>query len=178
MRYLWTLAALAAAHLILVGLGSAHLSLRGLPLIGPGIDLYAQASGTEATYGFFAPAIDGQLQASFMVIDRQGRSREASLEAGSSHESALRMEDIIEQFGNLGGPVEAGSEDPVWRQLAASLSGSVFGRNPDAHIVVIKVEDFIPVSMADYRAGVRPTLVSVYEARFQRPEDGFKESRR
>jgi hypothetical protein len=151
---------LGAGHLILVALGAGSVSLRPLGPPGRILDGYSALSGAASTYGFFSPGVDGQLIAHFEVVDAQGRSRDATLETGSSHEADLRVGNIIDQFWHE-------DDTPgLERVLAASLAGKIFARHPEAREVAVRLEHFEPVSMEAFRGGARPERVPLYEAKF------------
>jgi hypothetical protein len=77
-------------------------------------------------------------------------------------ETDLRIGNIFNQFFS-----ESGEDaEDLQRSVAASLAGTVLGRNPDATAVNVRLENFSPVSMKEYRSGSRPSWSSIYEAKF------------
>ncbi len=94
-------------------------------------------------------------------MDSSGKIISTPLETGTSHEADLRT-----------GAMVGGFNDPepelvkFRRSLMASLAGTVFGRHPEAAKVIVKVDEFTPVSMGDYRKGIRPEWKQIYEAKF------------
>jgi hypothetical protein len=166
--------AVAMSHLILVALGAGGLSPRLPEPLGQLLNAYEHLSGTATSYGFFAPSVSGQNRARFDVIDGEGHTTTTSLETARSREADLRVGDIIDRFG--------GVDDPdVRRSLAASFAGKIFARYPHAHAVVVRLESFEPVSMEEFRRGVRPDWTPLYEAKFvhpkgQKPKEGSDET--
>lgn len=159
------LAPLAAGHLLLVGLGASYVDLTRLGPIGEALNLYGEATGSSHSYGFFAPGVGSQVRARFEVVDESGKNEMISLQSGASHEGDLRVGNIIDQFVHMLDEVE--EQENLRRSLAASLAGSVFGEYPKAREVVVHLDEFVPVSMADYRAGERAKWDEIYTARFR-----------
>lgn len=56
----------------------------------------------------------------------------------------------------------------LYQALAASLVGTVLGRHPEARAVTFRLDEYDPVSMAEYRAGRRTDWQEIYRASFQR----------
>lgn len=173
-RRLWLAA--AAGHLVLVTLGASAVSLPELGLPGRALDEYGALSGASSGYGFFTPGVSFQLGARFDVIDRDGRSKSASLATGASHEADIRVGNIIDQFGSVGDDDDEEETDRVRRSLAASLAGKMFARNPEAAAVVVRLETFAPLSMEAWRGGERPRWRPLYTAKFVRQAQPQAES--
>ena len=159
-RKFWTIVAVFT-HLSLVVAGAAYYGFDQWGRLGKVLDVYGAASGANSSYGFFAPDVGGQVRARFEITDRDGHHRFTDLASGLNHESDLRINGIMSEFVN---------EDPdperFDRSLAASLAGTIFGRYPQAVQVQVTLEEFWPVSMADYRAGQRAEWKSFYQIRF------------
>jgi hypothetical protein len=143
-----------------VALGAGGVSLQPLGPLGRLIAEYSLLSGAETGYGFFAAGVGGQIRVRFDVIDGEGQETTASLNRVASHEADLRIGNIIDRFW------EEDEELGLRRSLAASLAGTIFARYPQAHKVVVHAESFEPVSMDDFRRGVRPEWTPLYEAKF------------
>lgn len=148
-------------HLFLVMLGAGNVDLERLGIFGQAIAFYGAVSGSAESYGFFAPGVSSQLEVLFDLTDRSGKTRTISLETGASHEADLRVGNVIGQFSN-----ESEEPEKLQRSVAASLAGTVFGRYPEAKEVNVRLEEFTPVSMADYRVGKRPQWAPIYQAKF------------
>lgn len=148
-------------HLTAVALGASYLGYSWAGPLAPALDYYGALSGAGSSYGFFAPGISSQLRATFEVIDKAGHRRPVELTTGASAEADLRVGNIIDEFAS-------DAEDPVvfQRSLSSSLAGTVFGRNPDAARVAVKLENYKPVSMVEYRAGARGRWEPLYQATF------------
>ena len=166
----WLWIGIAVFHLTIVGLGAASVNLSGLGPLGVVLDHYGSITGAGDSYGFFAPGVFRQIRARFDVVDAKGRRTPAALESGANHEADLRVGNIIDQFQN-------DSDDPqaMQRSIAASLAGTLFGRHPKTKTVVVRLEEFVAVSMSDYRHGVRPKWSSLYEATFEHNARGVAE---
>ena len=150
----------AAGHLILVALGAGGVSLQPLGPLGRLLAKYSFLSGAETGYGFFGEGVGGQLRVRFNVIDGEGQEMATSLNKVASHETDIRVGSIIDRFW------EEDEELGLHRALSASLAGTIFARNPQAHQVVVHADSFEPVSMEDFRRGVRPEWTPMYEAKF------------
>ena len=137
--------AIAGFQLILVVLGAASVDLTDTGRIGRALEYYSSLSGADTGYGFFAPGISGQLRARFELIDSGGTAVPVEMESPHSHESAIRVGNIIDQFWEE----DESENDRVHRSLVASLAGKILGRHPEAHRVRVVLEKFTPVTMAD-----------------------------
>lgn len=160
-RRLRVLLACGLVHLLMVALSAAYVPLDSLGWLGRGLGFYGVLSGAGSSYGFFASAVSHQLLAHFEIIDEQGVRRPIALETGSSHEADLRATGVTNAFITV-------EEDAqrFQRALAASLAGAILGRHPEAKQVAVHLEEYTPVSMAEYRKGARPTWSPLYEVRF------------
>ena len=127
----------------------------------PVLNYYGELTGSGQSYGFFAPGVWGQIRASFDVIDKNDHSTPVSLDTGLSREAGLRVGNIINEFTEQ-------AEDLVklQRSLSSSLAGTVFGRYPEATKVVVRLEEFLPVSMQEFRAGSRAHWKPIYTATY------------
>ena len=159
---------LALTHLMLVTLGAAYIGFDRLGQVGEALDYYGVLSGSGNTYGFFAPGVGGEVRARFTRIDGKGNVTQTTLRSGSSHESDIRFGNIIDQFEDNADADDNDDDDAtdLRRSLAASLAGKIFARYPDTHAVEVHLDEFDPVSMADYRKGTRPQWKEYYTARF------------
>lgn len=163
---------IAFSHLILVAIGASQLNLwpheSGL---GRSLDYYGALSGAGSGYGFFAPGVGSQLRGSFDIVDGQGGVTPNAIEAGASHEGALRI-------GNLLGWFWRDTADrKLQRSLAASWAGKMFARHPEAEQVVVRLETYHLPSMKGYRSGKRPHWVPYYEAKFVHKPSTSREER-
>lgn len=150
-------------QLILVIIGAAEIELPGNSWLVRALNYYGDASGASAGYGFFAPEVTSQIRATFDIVDKNKRHIRQEWKDETNREVDLRLGDIVEQFLN-------GDEDEaqnLQHDLAASLSGSVFARHPDAQSVTMKLEQFVPVSMQDFRNGHRAKWTFLYSTTFE-----------
>jgi len=163
-RYLWLL--LAAGHLATVGAGACHL----LPDWSSGppaqvVRWYATMSGAGTGYGFFAPVVGAEHRARFRLQDDQGRTWWDVFDETSSPEARLRLTGIVDlpfMSGRAG-------EFPEWRQrLVKSWAAAMFNRHPRAVSLEVSVEFYDIPTIAEYRAGSRPSWEVAYRARVQR----------
>jgi hypothetical protein len=170
-------ATVALAHFGLAAAGVRKFDFRRVPVVGATLDYYASLSGAKASYGFFAPEITGQADVEFELKDAVGATRVVPLEIGPTHEMKVRTQDVVERFAgiflaNAGKPEELVSpeEKDLRRSLAATLCGTVMGQHPEAREITFKLKNYGIVSMAQYRAGLRPRWDTVYEAHFRQAE--------
>jgi hypothetical protein len=153
--------ALALVHLTMVGLGAVSADFSEDTWLGSLLVFYGNLTGSGTGYGFFAPGVSGQIRACFDIIDEKGKRSTTFLERHQTHEADLRVGNIIDQF--LG---DAAENKELQRSLAASLAAAIFGRRPEARHVVVRLESFMPVSMAEYREGKRAVWKPMYSADF------------
>jgi hypothetical protein len=159
------LATLAAAcHLGLVVCGASKLVFWGQPSQGSppraALRLYGALSGAENGYAFFAPGIGPQVRVTFTLTDAAGRTWTDTLDRGMTREGALRV----------GSGVALASEPAYRDDLFRSWAGAMFGRHPDARKVTVRLQEYDPPTMAEYRAGVRPRWETIDEATADRDE--------
>ena len=129
--------------------------------VGRWLSFYSELSGASSGYGFFAPGVGSQLRARFEVVQGDGVRKEVSIETHNSHESDLRVGNIIGRFW------DEGTDIRLKRTMAASWAGKIFGRHPDATEVIVRLESYRLVSMEDYRNGKRPDWEKFYEGKFE-----------
>lgn len=154
---------IALGHLLLVAIGAAELELPSGTWWSRAIDIYGEISGSSSGYGFFSPGVTSQIRASFDIVEKDSTRLTQELKDQSNREVDLRLGDIVEQF--LG---DEDRQDPMGfqRQLSASLSGAVFAHHEGAKSVTIRLEKFTPVSMEDFRNGMRGQWTPLYSAEF------------
>jgi hypothetical protein len=159
--------ALAAVHLVLVVCGAAHFRL--VPLQWGGIvqHTYGALSGSDSSFGFFAPGVASQLRATFTMTDDEGRTWTDVLEHGNNREARLRLGTVVSNF----------AEESMRRDVAASCAATMFGRHPTARQVVVRVEVYELPPMDAYRDGARPEWVPVYEVTVSRENTPQREER-
>ncbi|WP_434384104.1 hypothetical protein [Melittangium boletus] len=142
----------ALVHLLLVLCSVLHLPHPGRPL-----RFYAQWSGADRQYKFFAPDITPSVRVTF----------ETTLESGERVREEMRTTDDVMDvrmyclslnFHLLGG------QDDVARAWAAK----VFGRHATARSVSLRMEEFRLPPLARYHEGQRPHWAERYQASFER----------
>jgi hypothetical protein len=98
----------------------------------------------------------------FDYVDHEGKPHTTSLETGFSHEADLRIGGIAKEFEYT---------EPDFKRfqhaLGASLAGAVFGQHPEAVSVTVRLEEYYPPSMVEYRQGKRASWNPIYEAKFE-----------
>lgn len=157
-------------HILLVACGAASL-LKGPPPnpVVETVHAYSKLSGADNGYGFFAPNVGAQFRTVFLIKDANGRESMRDLKLGSTSEANLRFTGISSQIVSL-------PPGPRHR-LLQSFAAMMFGRNPDATTVTVRLEiygfdrsrevaDF--PTMAEYRSGVRPEWLPILDATFTR----------
>lgn len=155
---------LAATHLLLVIAGACYAPFEGESPLRKFLELYTQASGASGTYGFFSPSIGGKVEAVFDIMDQNGKKIDTiHFAQNASREVQIRLAGIYEEFTS-----KFAREDQVRQKLATSLTSYVFGEHPTATEVILRIEDYWPTTIAEYRQGKRSDWEVLYEAKFSR----------
>lgn len=155
--------AVASVHLLIVFIGAADFHpWSRLGRVGRSVEYYGNLSGASSGYGFFAPGVGSQLRARFVANEKQSSIAETSLETGRSHESDIRIGNIVGWFWNDQTDIN------LKRSLAASWAGKIFGRYPTADNVVVHLDTYELVSMEEYADGKRSYWKPFYQAKFLR----------
>src|SRR5262249_39300275 len=126
---------------------------------------YAEISGADSSYAFFAPRVGARHRARFVLQDQQDATWVDALDETGSPEVRLRLTGLIED------PFMSGraTERPEMRErLIRSWAATMLTRHPTAASVTIEVEACDIPRIVEYRAGVRPRWVKIYQARVQR----------
>jgi hypothetical protein len=93
------------------------------------------------------------------------------MDQANSPEVRLRLMSIIDYPFTSG----AAAELPAWRQqLVKSWAATMFSRHPRAVSLTVMVEAYDIPTMAQFRAGLRPRWIVVYEAQVCRAADVAK----
>lgn len=121
---------------------------------------YGALSGTDSSYGFFAPSVGTQLRATFVLTDAGGQTTTDVLTTGVSKEADLRVGDMVAVFWM--------DDADLKRGLAGSWAGRMLARHPDATRVVVHLDAYDLATMDGYHEGKTPTWVPYYEAEFAR----------
>lgn len=119
---------------------------------------YGALSGTDSAYGFFAPSVGTQLQATFVLTDAAGNTTTDVLTTGVSKEADLRIGDMVAIFWM--------DDQDLKRAMAGSWAGRMLARHPEAVRVAVHLDSYNLPSMAEYREGKRPEWDPYYEAVF------------
>ncbi len=163
-RCLWVL--LAAGHLVTVVCGACYL----LPGSNSGpagqiVRWYATMSGAGSSYGFFAPQVGAKHRARFLLQDDKGSTWWEVFDQASSLEARLRLTGIVESAFMSGDA----DKFPEWRKrLVESWAATMFSRHPSAESLNVLVQFYDIPTIAEYRAGSRPSWETVYRAQVQR----------
>lgn len=152
---------LAAIHLALAGAGAAGLPLLSTDtFLGNGLAGYRSASGSDNSYGFFAPAVGSSKRVRFTLVDAQGRTRTETLDsARPTQETTFRVGTILDRLN--------ASDEKLRRAVLASLAAHALGLHPDARRVRVVVEGYAIPRMESFRQGERPKWIPLFEAEFE-----------
>jgi hypothetical protein len=154
-RRLYVAIAAAAVQLGFAAAGAMELDFDHAPWL---IARYGALSGTDSSYGFFAPAVGTQLRVSFELTREDGTKTTDVLTTGASHEADLRIGDMVAIFWM--------ADEDLQRSLAASWAGRMLARHPEATRVVVHLDAYELPTMAEYQRGERPDWAPHYEAEF------------
>jgi hypothetical protein len=168
---------IAVAHLSLAAAGAADLKFP--ERWGHWLNYYSDASGCSTGFGFFSPGVASQLRAVFAITDAKKHQQIVNMGSSNNRESQIRFGNIVDQFESdeienhaenravKSSENDSGNQQMEFqRDLAASLSAEVFTNHPNAKSVTIHLEMFKPVSMENYRLGLRPKWEPLYSAEF------------
>jgi hypothetical protein len=147
--------AAAAVQLCFAAAGAMELDFDHAPSL---IARYGALSGTDSSYGFFAPAVGTQLRVTFELTREDGTKSEDVLTTGASHEADLRIGDMVAIFWM--------DDEDLRRSLVGSWAGRMLARHPEATSVVVRLDAYDLPTMAEYRRGERPDWAPHYEAEF------------
>ena len=154
----------ATLHLLLVAAGASYQNMEGDTLFHKFLEVYANASGAGSSYGFFTPSLGGKTEAVFDIFDQTGKkTKTVHFAEHASRELKIRLASIYDEFTS-----KAARKDHVRQALATSLTSYIFGEYPTASRVVLRIEDYWPTTMAEYREGKRSDWEVLYEAKFAR----------
>jgi hypothetical protein len=151
---------LAGLHLILVVCGAA-----GWPVLssdtaaGHTLRLVRSYTGSDSSYGFFAPGVSLQVRVRFLLSDRAGNQWTEGLDSRMNQEGRLRV----------GSGVSMAAEFPeMMPVLAQSWAAAMMGRHPTATKVIAIVEIYELPRLDGYTQGQRPMWVTIYRQEFDR----------
>lgn len=159
------LLAAVACHLGLAVTGALGLCLWEAGPLGPSLTYYRALSGTDSKYSYYAPSVRAPLRAEFTILDGGGEAVTTRLETGVTREADIRVEDLIQVFGH--GRVD----EPVRRQVAASLAAAMLARHPGAAAVQLDVVRRGLPTMSALRRGAEIRWQPVFRARIVRSRD-------
>jgi hypothetical protein len=144
--------ALAACHLLLVVSGAARFFPACLgERTRQAVDVYGEYSGSSNGYGFFAPSVGAQWDATFSCYGAAGPGWEDDAVMPGNREVQLRVSTMLSMFG----------EPELQEMLAASWAAREFSKYPDAVLVNVHVRAYVLPTMAEYRNGARPAWLTV-----------------
>ncbi len=129
---------------------------------------YGALSGTDSSYGFFAPSVGTQLRVTFVLTDAAGATTTDILTTGVSKEADLRIGDMVAIFWM--------DDQDLERAMAGSWAGRMLARHPEAVRVAVHLDAYDLPNMAEYREGKRPEWGPYYEAVFVRKGSAPTES--
>lgn len=152
----------AAAHLGLVTAGGLDICPWEWGAIGRPLAVYGALSGAGSGYSFYAPSVRSAPDATFTVVDREGRRIVDKLQTGVTREADLRVQDLIDVMNHRR------TDDAVRRRIAASWAAAMFARHPAAESVTVDVGHGRVPTMAALRGGAEPRWRSKFRARIVR----------
>lgn len=147
--------AAAAVQLGFAAAGALELDFDHAPFL---IARYGALSGTDSSYGFFAPGVGTQLRVTFELTREDGTKSTDVLTTDASHEADLRIGDMVAIFWM--------ADEDLRRGLAASWAGRMLARHLEATRVVVHLDSYDLPTMAQYQQGERPGWAPHYEAEF------------
>lgn len=137
------LTALAAIHLVIVGLSSAGWIPEGTSAPEKAYQWYGSMSGATNRYGFFKQ-VGTSCRVVFTMTDRDGKTWQDQLSAAGNREADLRMVGSVYMILDF---------DAL---IAQSWAATMFGRHPEAVEVSAEFQQYSPPSMDEWRRGERP----------------------
>lgn len=160
-------------HIMLVAMGMAHIELPVDTTPGQLLRIYTGISGADKSYGFFAPGVRHQERAIFVLTDADGKQWQDNLEFGSSREANLRL-------GSTANVLRAVDDETAFHFMR-SMAAKMFARHPSAQTIEVQIQAYcikLPggegtvaqvdfPTMAEYRAGKRPSWIDLYSLTFQ-----------
>ncbi len=153
------LALAAAAHLILVASSAAHFRLiEPRTTAGRAIAAYGALSGSDNSFGFFAPHVAPEFHLQFTITGADGRTWEEPANRGLTREASLRFDSMTSLF----------VYEHLQTRVASSWAAALFGRYPEATRVEMKLEAQDMPTMEAFRDGNRAEWETVYEGDFSR----------
>ena len=146
--------ALAALHLVLVACGAAGWSV--LPpdtYAGHALRIIRSYTGSDASYGFFAPGVSSTVRPTFTLIDGEGKRWTDTLDGEMGREAQLRVGSGVGLTGAFPG---------LLPRFAHSWAATMLGRHPTAETVIVGLEIYEVPPLDVYGAGERPRWVQVF----------------
>lgn len=150
------------AHFAIVGISAAKTPIDtalGKSTLSSYLVVYAYLSGAGNHFGFFAPGVTSQFRIAYQ-LRRGGQPAGAGTITTTDPETTFRIHNIVQQFWPASGKPD------LRRSLAASLAGKLLAENPEADEVELSVDAYVLPSMAEYRAGERPSWETHYKGTF------------
>ena len=154
-------------HLGLVSFSAAYFKLSDALPFRKVFQFYAKASGADSSYGFFAPSVGSKVRALFDLVDTNGvMISNISFSSEMNREENIRLGGIFEEFLS-----DEADEEDFRQTLASSLAASAFSYKAGSVKATLHIQEFGPISMAEYRQGMRGDWEEIYTAKFIRTLD-------
>ena len=120
---------------------------------------YGLYTGARAHFNFFAPAVPTQYRAQFVLMLRDGRTREATIttESGEANQRLATM-------------FNAYQVAPAREGLVRSWAAFLLSRNPDAVAIETRVAYYEIPTVAEARAGKRAGWVELERMALRRED--------
>jgi hypothetical protein len=151
-----------AAAVVQLGFAAAGAMELDFDHANPVLAEYGALTGTDSSYGFFAPSVGTQLRVTFVLTDAAGAITTDVLTTGVSKEADLRIGDMVAIFWM--------DDQDLQRAMAGSWAGRMLARHPEAARVAVHLDAYDLPTMDGYREGKRPEWAPYYEAVFVRKD--------
>ncbi len=154
-------AVIAGLYLIMVLCGALHVPLvPKIPWVGGAVRAIRYYSGTDNSYGFFAPAVSDEMALDFQYSNGK-REWTQSLDQCFTGESRQRAGSCVDIFAHI-------DDEEVQHRTLESWARWALSREPGADKVRVCVKHRVMPTMRDYQDGERPEWQEWAWATFER----------
>ncbi|MEA2664819.1 MAG: hypothetical protein QOI11_1763 [Candidatus Eremiobacteraeota bacterium] len=154
-----TLVLAAAAHLTIVILGAAGITLPDrLGFAARALSVYEHYTGAGAGFGFFAPAVPDEVLPVVTALDRSGHAARTVLGTRSTSEADLRTSSLTFLY----------AKTRIVDLYGRSIAAYVMGQNGSVDTVLVTLGFYELPSMRAYAAGARPAYRPFFRGTFRR----------
>jgi hypothetical protein len=145
----------------LVACGCLQVYFENHGKLGQVAAFYSRLASADGGFNFYAPSVSAPFRAQFEVEEANGRHFTAHLSDGMGF-ARTHSETMVAWFW------VAATNPKLKRSIVASWASDMFSRFPSASKIGVTIEMYDLPTMANYRAGARPSWKPVYEANFNR----------